>query len=227
MKRVHKLKCHEWSFQGIALGLKSFELRKFDRDYRAGDFLYLEETEEESRSKTGNSLMVEISSVMVDGDSKYGLLPDYCAISFEPYSVEAKVRVKDRRKNRMGQFSIDSYKNLKIFNRWEYIKVYWDGLKKGMETHRDYLEFVSITQDIPRFSEVIEARYMSPEDQKHVANQVGVIADHLGKSFDGVWYECSECQAANISSEECRGCGCNDLTARNQLNEKPVAEAAQ
>lgn len=159
--RVHILKCHEWSFQAIALHLKSFELRKFDRDYKEGDFLYLEETVKESGNKTGNSLMVEVSLVTLDEGSEYGLAGGYCILSFSPYSVEATVRVRDKRKDRQGSFRVSDYPNLKKTDRWSYIKVYWDGLKKGMDTLRDHLELISITKEIPRFAEVIEARNQS------------------------------------------------------------------
>jgi hypothetical protein len=41
--RVHDLKCDPGPFRDVQLGLKSFEVRLNDRDYKVGDQLYLRE----------------------------------------------------------------------------------------------------------------------------------------------------------------------------------------
>lgn len=41
--RIHYLKCHPRPFEALAVGVKTHEVRKADRDYRVGDLLVLRE----------------------------------------------------------------------------------------------------------------------------------------------------------------------------------------
>lgn len=85
--RVHELKTDPGVFQAAWDGLKTFEIRLNDRDFKVGDSLYLLETEhtgEEMRAGaplvyTGRTLMKVVSHVLTG----YGLAPGWCCLSFE------------------------------------------------------------------------------------------------------------------------------------------------
>lgn len=53
MSTVHSLKCWPEYFQAILDGKKSFEVRKDDRGFRAGDILHLQEWSPETQSYCG------------------------------------------------------------------------------------------------------------------------------------------------------------------------------
>jgi len=80
----HELKCWPESFAAVLDGRKSVEIRKADRDFRAGDQLLLREyiPSESNRSAgpyTGRSCVVEITHVLAGG--QFGLASDYVALS--------------------------------------------------------------------------------------------------------------------------------------------------
>lgn len=50
----HELKVHPEHFENVRLGMKPFELRKNDRDFKMGDTLWLREYEPGGRYKDGN-----------------------------------------------------------------------------------------------------------------------------------------------------------------------------
>lgn len=72
---VHGLKIRTEYFADVYLEIKTFEIRKNDRDYRVGDFLILNEVrqlnEEEGPIPTGRSLSVKIT-YMTDYEQKEG-----------------------------------------------------------------------------------------------------------------------------------------------------------
>lgn len=41
--RSHDLKTYPFYFNAVLVGMKKFEVRKNDRDFKIGDFLYLKE----------------------------------------------------------------------------------------------------------------------------------------------------------------------------------------
>ena len=43
MSKIHKLKCHPMPFKLMKAGIKNYEIRFNDRDYKTGDELLLEE----------------------------------------------------------------------------------------------------------------------------------------------------------------------------------------
>ena len=59
--KFHNLKIEPKWFELHLLGLKSYEIRKNDRDFRQGDFLVLEEYE--NRKYTGRKLILKIKYV--------------------------------------------------------------------------------------------------------------------------------------------------------------------
>lgn len=63
---IHKLKTVNPFFNDVALGIKTFEVRKNDRNFQVGDILWLKEYIPESESFTGKGVMVTISYVLDD-----------------------------------------------------------------------------------------------------------------------------------------------------------------
>jgi hypothetical protein len=63
--RAHQLKTIEPYFSAVKRGDKTFEVRKFDRDYKIGDFLELTFYDPET-NKLGESIMKRITYMLTD-----------------------------------------------------------------------------------------------------------------------------------------------------------------
>ena len=72
---THVLKCWPDFFRETCDGEKSFEVRKYDRDYNVGDILELLEYNPtlkhlpEARRYTGRKCRVEVTFIMIAGES--------------------------------------------------------------------------------------------------------------------------------------------------------------
>lgn len=67
---VHEVKISSRYFEKVKSGVKTFEYRKDDRDYKVGDRLKLMEYDLEIGRCTGNILEVEITYILRHGDFK-------------------------------------------------------------------------------------------------------------------------------------------------------------
>ena len=78
---IHELKILPKYFQAQKEGIKNFEIRKNDRDYKVGDDLVLLEYNPESKKKTGKLMVVKITYItdykQKDGYVVLGTKPDY------------------------------------------------------------------------------------------------------------------------------------------------------
>ena len=73
-RQHHRIKCETQYYQAVEQGLKKFEIRKNDRNYKIGDIVYLEETV--CGVKTGRVIdQLEIRYIFYGG--KFGLSDDY------------------------------------------------------------------------------------------------------------------------------------------------------
>ncbi|HJF32801.1 MAG TPA: DUF3850 domain-containing protein [Sporosarcina psychrophila] len=61
MSKVHQLKILPEYFNAVRLGVKTFEIRKNDRDYQVGDSLFLKEYED--GAFTGNALYARVTYI--------------------------------------------------------------------------------------------------------------------------------------------------------------------
>ncbi len=61
--KVHELKIYSKYFIDIASGIKNFEIRKNDRDFKKGDFLHLKEVENETTNYTGFGMFVKVDYI--------------------------------------------------------------------------------------------------------------------------------------------------------------------
>ncbi len=84
---THFLKITEEHFINVLKGIKTFEIRKNDRDYKIGDELVLRLWKKEKY--TGDNITVKITYILKDA-FKYGLIPEYAIISFSEIQYEVK-----------------------------------------------------------------------------------------------------------------------------------------
>ena len=70
---IHELKCRSEFFRCVKSEKKTFEVRKDDRGFCVGDYLALNEIDQEGQY-TGDSLLVSISYILRD--------PEYCKEGF-------------------------------------------------------------------------------------------------------------------------------------------------
>lgn len=76
---THNLKIWPEHYSAVCAGVKRAELRKNDRDYRAGDTLYLCEWDKDDESFTGNYISVTVTHVADVSD----WMPGYVLLSIE------------------------------------------------------------------------------------------------------------------------------------------------
>lgn len=78
---THFLKILPRWFEDVESGKKNFEIRRYDRDFKVGDIICLQEWE---RGKyTGREIAKKIQYIYV-GDGTYGLSEDYCILGLSP-----------------------------------------------------------------------------------------------------------------------------------------------
>ena len=79
LPKVHKLKTWPKYFLDVREGVKTFEFRKNDRDFKVGDFLLLQEFDPFTKSFTGNEVWVKVT-YKLDGGG-FGLDAEHCVLS--------------------------------------------------------------------------------------------------------------------------------------------------
>jgi len=72
---MHRLKTWPEYFDAIALGLKTFEVRKADRDFRVGDLLQLDEWCPARQDYTGAIRKKQVMYILQGG--QFGIEPGY------------------------------------------------------------------------------------------------------------------------------------------------------
>lgn len=78
---THALKTIAPYFTDIKDGVKLFELRKFDRDFKVGDQLLLQEYNPVDKKYTGEEISVTITYILQNAE-KFGLKKGYCILGF-------------------------------------------------------------------------------------------------------------------------------------------------
>jgi hypothetical protein len=80
---THQIKVWPSYYVDVVSLRKPFEVRKNDRDYRAGDYLHLCEWDPKTEEFTGQSFIVRISYMLEAGQS-FGALDDgYVVLGFD------------------------------------------------------------------------------------------------------------------------------------------------
>lgn len=100
---IHALKIEPIYFKEIAEGIKNFEVRKNDRPYRTGDYVALNEWENECY--TGRCTLHKIVYILSD--------PEYCKADYIIFGLEpCMIRTRGERFE-----SIDSERGVLIYER--------------------------------------------------------------------------------------------------------------
>lgn len=66
MKRYHLLKTIQPFFNDVSEEIKTFEVRKNDRDFKVGDVLRLQEYNQDRNTFTGRELRVNVTYILDD-----------------------------------------------------------------------------------------------------------------------------------------------------------------
>lgn len=90
--KLHELKILHKYLIDVSLGIKTFELRKNDRDYQVGDLIhFIDVKEDKTTSKSIEPYIYEdqlyrITYVLKDVE-KYGLDKDYCILAIKKLEI--------------------------------------------------------------------------------------------------------------------------------------------
>ena len=88
--RIHEFKTWPMPFWALSRGVKTYEIRKDDRDFRVGDLLRLREWSQISEDYTGCEIVARISYKTPGGE--WGLPMDVCVLGIH---IEANVGAMD------------------------------------------------------------------------------------------------------------------------------------
>lgn len=79
---LHALKTIQPYFNQVKDGSKTFELRKFDRPFKPGDILMLQEFDAKDGIYSGEELQFTISYVLAEA-TEFGLKKGYCILGLK------------------------------------------------------------------------------------------------------------------------------------------------
>ena len=77
--KTHELKTWKLYFERVLNSTKTFEIRKNDRDYQAGDIVLLQEYNPATDSYSGRELKFQIGYIFNNED--FGIQKGYCVFS--------------------------------------------------------------------------------------------------------------------------------------------------
>ena len=80
---THTLKTHPEFYQDVLEGKKTFEIRRFDRNFKIGDRLILQEYNVGRNSYTGRELDVTVTYILRGNFELFGLASDHCCMVIE------------------------------------------------------------------------------------------------------------------------------------------------
>lgn len=82
----HVLKLHDRYFDAVLYGIKAFEIRKADRDYKVGDVLILNRIDDEGRTSPNEpSIHRVITYILRHEDFPEGIPEGYVLLSIKGY----------------------------------------------------------------------------------------------------------------------------------------------
>lgn len=81
-RKIHYVKCETVFFEDVVNDYKTFEVRKNDRDYQAGDDIVLREWDKELQEFTGREDRVTIIYLLEDYP---GIEAGYCILGIDRY----------------------------------------------------------------------------------------------------------------------------------------------
>lgn len=90
MNKIHRLKTWPEPFEGLCRGVKTFEIRKDDREYKVGDFLVLDEWDPATQGYTSEQPLVRRVRFLL---KEFGLSDGHVAMSIEDVDLSTKLAV--------------------------------------------------------------------------------------------------------------------------------------
>jgi hypothetical protein len=78
---THALKTWPEFFHQVERGVKTFEIRKYDRPFCMGETLLLQEWEPEKKEYTGKEIKREITYILHGG--QFGIEKDFCVMGIK------------------------------------------------------------------------------------------------------------------------------------------------
>ena len=78
---VHELKSQPKPYQDVLDGMKRFEWRRNDRDFRKGDRLVLREWNQNTEAYTGRALEVRV--VFIQPGGEFGIPSEFCILGIQ------------------------------------------------------------------------------------------------------------------------------------------------
>lgn len=81
MSRIHSLKTIQPHFDKVNARLKTFEVRKNDRNFQVGDILLLKEYDQETETFTDRVVAARAHHILEGG--QFGIEPGYVVMSIE------------------------------------------------------------------------------------------------------------------------------------------------
>lgn len=83
---THDLKLHKRWFYDVANGIKTFEIRKDDRDYKVGDSLILREWDE-NIGYSSFAVLADVTYIIRREDFSAGINEGYCVMGIKVTDV--------------------------------------------------------------------------------------------------------------------------------------------
>lgn len=84
-QQTHYLKTWKEYYQQVVAGIKEFEVRKNDRDFREGDIVCLQEFDNETGLYTGAIFKTTISYILKGG--QFGIEEGYVVFGFRKFKI--------------------------------------------------------------------------------------------------------------------------------------------
>ncbi len=92
MQTTHELKCLPEQFRAITRGVKTFEVRRNDRNFQVGDILHLNEWILEWKAYTGAFIDRRVTYIL---QGEFGLPPDICVMAIVPVLPDAAKEARE------------------------------------------------------------------------------------------------------------------------------------
>lgn len=86
---IIELKCHPTYFLDVKNGIKTFEIRKNDREYKVDDILYIMEYVHQEERYTGDYTVMKVTYIFKGGS--FGLSDEYIVMAIVPASITGMV----------------------------------------------------------------------------------------------------------------------------------------
>lgn len=125
----HKLKTYQEHLDNIRLGVKPYEIRRNDRDFKVGDILWLKGWNPTREEYTGDELKVDVLSVL-ENVPEFGLAAGFCIMGIK---IRPKLPTVEEKKEYVEDIScLDEFPGLeidKVIHHHNGITIEWGGWK--------------------------------------------------------------------------------------------------